>query len=90
MVYEFLKMYSLTIVLGLLCQLIMYMRVIMTDVPPEQETPCLCVKVVPEGKRIDYDQIVTDERTGKQKWKTMLRAHQDCPEHGLIETKETE
>ena len=62
----------------------------MTDATPDEQSPCLCVKVVPEAKRIDYDQIVTDERTGKQKWKTMLRAHQDCPEHGLIEPKETE
>lgn len=61
----------------------------MTDATSNPEPSCLCVKVVPEAKRIDYDQVVADPKTGKRAWKTILRAHQDCPEHGLIieETK---
>lgn len=59
------------------------MKVSMANLPDEpDESACLCRKFVPADKRIDYDQIVTDEKTGKQGWKTMLRAHQDCPFHG--------
>lgn len=50
------------------------------------ESACLCRKFVPEDKRIDYDQIVADPKTGKRDWKTILRAHQDCPFHGCTVT----
>ncbi|USM11539.1 hypothetical protein vBCbaSRXM_94 [Citromicrobium phage vB_CbaS-RXM] len=48
------------------------------------ESNCLCRKFVPADKRIDYDQQVRDPKTGKLVWKTLVRAHQDCPEHGLV------
>lgn len=51
----------------------------------EDEEPCLCTKFVPADKRIDVEQVVLDEQTGKRRWKVMLRAHQDCPDHGLKE-----
>lgn len=45
---------------------------------------CLCqMKVVPEAKRIDFQQIVRDPKTGKPKIKTVLRYHKDCPIHGI-------
>ncbi len=56
----------------------------MDQLPDEQdEELCLCRKFVPENKRMDFDIIVTDPDTGKRRWKTVLRAHQDCPYHGL-------
>jgi hypothetical protein len=57
------------------------------DLPEDEEEPCLCTKFVPAEKRIDVEQLVLDEKTGKHKWKVMLRAHQDCPEHGVWEIK---
>lgn len=45
---------------------------------------CLCqMKVVPEDKRIDFDKIVLDPKSGKHKIKTVLRYHKDCPIHGI-------
>lgn len=52
-----------------------------TDFDPED---CLCqMKVVPEDKRVDFDVIVTDPKTGKHKIKTILRYHKDCDIHGI-------
>lgn len=53
--------------------------------PPEEldESACLCRKFVPEEKRVDYQQIVLNEKSGKREWKTLMRAHQDCPFHGI-------
>ncbi len=50
------------------------------------ESECLCRAFVPADKRVDYDQLVKDEKTGKTKWKTLVRAHQDCPIHGITIT----
>jgi hypothetical protein len=45
---------------------------------------CLCqMKVVPEDKRVDFQQIVRDSKTNKFKVKTVLRYHKDCPFHGI-------
>lgn len=45
---------------------------------------CLCqMKVVPEDKRIDFQQLLRDPRSGKWKIKTVLRYHKDCEFHGL-------
>jgi hypothetical protein len=40
---------------------------------------------VPVEKRIDFQMIRPDPKTGKPKLKTVLRYHKDCPEHGLKE-----
>jgi hypothetical protein len=50
----------------------------------EELEKCLCNEFVPADKRIDYQQVVADEKTGKRDWKTLMRAHQDCPHHGVI------
>jgi hypothetical protein len=45
---------------------------------------CLCqMKVVPEDKRVDFQQLVRDPKTNKWKVKTVLRYHKDCPIHGI-------
>lgn len=45
---------------------------------------CLCqMKVVPENKRVDFQQIVRDPKSGKLKVKTVLRYHKDCHIHGI-------
>jgi hypothetical protein len=47
---------------------------------------CLCqMKVVPEDKRVDFQMLVRDPKTGKPKIKTVLRYHKDCPTHGVFE-----
>lgn len=51
------------------------------DFDPET---CLCqMKVVPKDKRVDFDELVRDVRTGKWKIVTKLRYHKDCPFHGV-------
>jgi hypothetical protein len=50
----------------------------------DDEDLCLCRKFVPEDKRVDVDEIVADPKTGKRGWKTIIRAHQDCPFHGIV------
>lgn len=46
---------------------------------------CLCqMKVVPEDKRIDFQQVMVDPKTKKPKIKTVLRYHKDCPVHGIV------
>jgi hypothetical protein len=53
----------------------------LADFDPEA---CLCqMKVVPEDKRIDFQQLVRDPKTNKLKIKTVLRYHKDCPFHGI-------
>jgi len=51
------------------------------EVEPD-ESLCLCRRFVPEPKRIDYEHVVQDPKTGKRGWKVYMRAHQDCPFHG--------
>jgi hypothetical protein len=50
-----------------------------------EQDPCLCQGKVPEDKRIDFQTLRPDPKTGKPKLKTVLRYHKDCPEHGLKE-----
>lgn len=51
--------------------------------------PCLCqMKVVPEDKRVDFQQLVRDPKTNKWKIKTVLRYHKDCPFHGVFEVSD--
>lgn len=50
----------------------------------DDESLCLCRTFVPEEKRVDFDEVVTDPQTGKRAWKTIVRAHQDCPFHGIV------
>jgi len=58
--------------------------VTMSSPPVElDESLCLCREFVPEGKRVDVQQIVRNDKTGKREWKTLMRAHQDCPFHGI-------
>lgn len=49
----------------------------------EDDDPCLCRKFVPENKRVDFEAIRPDKKTGKPKLTVYLRYHRDCPEHGL-------
>ncbi|MEQ6333271.1 hypothetical protein [Sphingobium sp. MK2] len=49
----------------------------------QADDPCICHGVVPKEKRIDFDQFLLHEKSGKRKWKTVLRYHKDCPEHGV-------
>jgi hypothetical protein len=45
---------------------------------------CLCqMKVVPEDKRVDFQQLVRDPKVVSSKVKTVLRYHKDCPFHGI-------
>lgn len=52
------------------------------------ESLCLCRKFVPAEERIDYMHVATDERTGKTGWKVFMRAHKQCPFHGIHRSEE--
>lgn len=48
------------------------------------ESKCLCqMKVIPEGKRIDFISLRPHPKTGKLRWAPVLRYHKDCPYHGI-------
>lgn len=49
----------------------------------QDESLCLCRKFVPDEQRVDFIELVTDERTSKRKWAVVLRAHKQCPYHGI-------
>lgn len=56
-----------------------------TEAITTEEDDCPCMGKVPVDKRIDFQMIRTDPKTGKPKLKTVLRYHKDCPEHGIKE-----
>lgn len=43
---------------------------------------CLCQGKVPAEKRIDIEEWELHEKSGRMRWKTKVRYHQDCPYHG--------
>lgn len=44
----------------------------------------MCQGKVPAEARIDFQVQVTDPKTQKLKWKTVLRYHKHCPDHGIV------
>jgi hypothetical protein len=54
-----------------------------TQTDTDLEETCLCVSKVPKDARIDFIQWVVDPDTKLGKWKTVMRAHKDCPDHGI-------
>jgi len=56
----------------------------MSDSESHDEDPCLCQSFVPAEKRVDFLEIRPD-KDGKMAWRTVLRYHQDCPEHGIVD-----
>lgn len=55
----------------------------MSDTEAIDDETCLCQTFVPAEKRIDFLEI-REDKNGKRAWRTVLRYHQDCPEHGIV------
>lgn len=54
------------------------------EIAHEEEDACMCQGKVPAEARIDFQVQVTDPKTQKLKWKTVLRYHKHCPDHGIV------
>lgn len=57
----------------------------MSSTEIQEDDGCLCQGKVPVESRMDFQVIRSDPKTGKPKWKSVLRYHKNCPTHGIIE-----
>lgn len=57
-----------------------------TEANLPEDDPCLCQGKIKPEDRMDFQVIRDDPKTGKPKWKTILRYHKNCPEHGIERT----
>lgn len=50
-----------------------------------EDDGCLCHGKVPVEDRMDFLALRPDPKTGKPRWKCVLRYHKQCPVHGIKE-----
>lgn len=49
----------------------------------DADESCLCQGEVPDELKVYLQQLVYDEKKQKERWKSVLRFHIDCPLHGV-------